>query len=204
MQAGTYSSSFFEPRPKGHVWAPRYGALTYTVPEGWAATSDFPESYGLLTQDAYATADPTADGCSACPDGIGVWATPQAAARNCTEAAAQGVGTSAADLAQWLGQAPGIVASEPGPVTIDGHTGIVVDLEVAEGTTGKCGEAGVPLLYNGWHMAVAAGDRQRFIFVDLGGGDTILILIDTLDPQTLNPFVAQAMPIVESFQFPPR
>ncbi len=75
LQAGTYSSQFFEPRPLGE-WAPRYGALTYTVPDGWAASSDFPESYALLTQEAYAAMDLEADGCSACPDGIAVWAAP--------------------------------------------------------------------------------------------------------------------------------
>jgi hypothetical protein len=40
--------------------------------------------------------------------------------------------------------------------------------------------------------------------VDLTGGDTILINIDTTDPATFDAFVAQAMPIVETFQFQPR
>jgi hypothetical protein len=48
------------------------------------------------------------------------------------------------------------------------------------------------------------GDRQRFILVDLSGGDTILINIDTLDPATLDAFLAEAMQIVQTFHFPPR
>ena len=75
LEAGSYSSQYFEPRPLG-AWAPRFGALTFTVPEGWAATNDFPENYSLETQAAYATDTPGADGCSDCPDGIGVWAAP--------------------------------------------------------------------------------------------------------------------------------
>jgi hypothetical protein len=206
LEAGTYSSQFFEPRPEGE-WAARYGAMTFTVPEGWAATYDFPEMYSLMTQAAYAALDLESDGCSACPDSIQVWAAPKAMALDCSEKAASGVGESAADLTDWVSQNPDLQVDSQESLTIDGRSAIVLDIAVAEGTTGVCGEsgeAGIPTFYNGWSLAVAAGDRQRYILVDLAGGDTIVINIDTFDPATLDAFLAQAMPIVETFEFPPR
>ncbi len=53
-------------------------------------------------------------------------------------------------------------------------------------------------------MAVAAGDRQAFILVDLAGGDTVLINVDAVDPAELDAIVAEAMPIIETFEFPQR
>jgi len=206
LQAGTYSSQFFEPRPQGE-WVPRFGALTYTVPEGWAASADFPEGYTLMTQEAYAAVDPKAEGCVECPDTISVLAAPQAAADDCLEEAAPGVGTSAAELATWVEGNSDLAVERRPPVTIDGRSAIVLRVGMAEGATGLCGdggEAGAAIFYNGWHMAVGPGDRQEFILVDLAGGDTVLINIDTVDPATFDAFLAQAMPIVESFEFPPR
>ena len=206
LEAGTYSSQYFEPHPLGR-WVPRFGALTYTVPSGWAASGDFPEGFTLITQEAYAAADPNADGCTACPDGITVLAAPQAAAADCLEEAAPGVGTSAADLAAWVEANSNFVVERRPSVTVDGQPAIVLRVEMADGATGLCGEsgeAGPPIFYNGWHMAIASGDRQEFILVDLAGGDTVMVNIDTADPATLDAIVAQAMPIVETFEFPPR
>lgn len=204
LQAGTYSSQYFEPRPRGE-WAPRYGALTYTVPDGWAASSDFPEGYALITQEAYAAVDLEADGCNACPDGITVLAAPQAAAADCLEEGASGVGTSAAELAAWVEANPNLVAERRPSVTIDGQPATVLLVEMAEGATGLCGEsgeAGPPIFYNGWHLAIAPGDRQLFILVDLAGGDTVLVNVDTVDPAALDAIAAEAMPIIETFEFP--
>lgn len=207
LPAGTYSSQYFEPRPLG-AWKPRYGAFTYTVPDGWAASSDFPESYALLTQEAYAALDLEADGCSACPDGIAVWAAPTAAADDCVEEPAPGVGTSAAELAAWVEDNPNFVVDRRPSMTVDGQPAIVLVVEPAESPTGELcgegGEAGPPIFYNGWHLAVAAGDRQAFILVDLAGGDTVLINVDGVDPAEFDALFAQAMPIIETFEFPQR
>jgi hypothetical protein len=202
LEAGTYSSQFFEPRPEGE-WAARYGAMTYTVPEGWAAGYDYPDGYNLLPQVAYATVDVGADGCSECPDAIAVQSAPRAAATDCSEKAAPGVGKSAAEIADWVEHNSAFTVDRQS-ATIAGRPAYILDVQKAEPGDGACAEAGAPIFYNGWHAAVGAGDRQRFILVDLSGGDTILITIDTLDPGTLDAFVAQAMPIIETFQFPPR
>ena len=50
VEAGTYKSQFFTPRldaGAGAKWAPDFGALTYTVPDGWANSADWPGRFTL-------------------------------------------------------------------------------------------------------------------------------------------------------------
>ena len=209
LEAGTYASQFIEPRALGAAWKARYGALTYTVPDGWAAFSDWPETYGLMRQADYAAYDPEA--CADCVDSIGVWVNPMAASLdNCAEAAATGVDTTVTALVEWLAQHPGLVVSEPQEVSIGGGlSGTMIDLEMASDWTDTCPApvdpwVAAPLFFNGWHLAVAAEDRQRFVLVDLGDGNTVAIGIDARDSTTFDAFVVDAMPIVETFEFPPR
>ena len=49
LDAGTYKSQFITPRLESEApWRPMVGALTYTVPEGWANSSDWPDSFELV------------------------------------------------------------------------------------------------------------------------------------------------------------
>ena len=43
--------------------------------------------------------------------------------------------------------------------------------------------------------------RQRLIFLDLGNERVAAILIRAVDPDQFDEFLAEAMPIVESFDF---
>jgi hypothetical protein len=205
LEAGTYSSQFIEPRPQGE-WAARYGALTYSVPDGWAAASDFPETYALMRQADYAAYDPEA--CSECADQIVVWVNPLAAAMDCSEAAVPEVGGSVDELVAWLQRHPGLVVSEPQSTAIGGLNGTIVDLEMAEDWTGTCDAAepfvAAPIFFNGYHLAIAAGDRQRFILLDLGDGDTLALNIDSRETADFDAFASEAMSIVETFEFPAR
>jgi hypothetical protein len=206
LEAGIYSSQFIEPRPIGG-WQARYGALTYTVPDGWAASGDWPETYSLMKQADYATYDPEA--CSECADQIVVYVNPFAASLdNCAEAAATGVDDTVDGLVAWLSRHPGLVVSEPQPISIGGLDGSVVDLEMASDWTGTCPAAidpwiAAPIFFNGYHLAIGADDRQRFVLLDLGDGNTVGIQVDSRDTADFDSFVAEAMPIVETFSFPP-
>ena len=64
---------------------------------------------------------------------------------------------------------------------------------------------GVPLFteVDGWHVAIFSGDRYRVIPLDLGDGETMVIMVDTRDAATFDAFLAEAMPIVESFDLTP-
>ena len=57
LEAGTYKSQFIGPRlDEGEPWTANYGAFSYTVPDGWANTYDFPDGYVLMRSADYATA----------------------------------------------------------------------------------------------------------------------------------------------------
>ena len=56
LEAGQYSSHYFEPRPLA-FWEARHGAMTYTVPSGWASYSDWPNMYGLTPLSQYQAFD---------------------------------------------------------------------------------------------------------------------------------------------------
>ena len=111
---------------------------------------------------------------------------------------------------QWITTRPGIAASEPQPMTIDGHPALWTDVATAADSSITCeGDADsiVPLLAEatggdkGWDWAVAPTERQRLILVDLGEGDTVLIGIDTTQAERWEELRDQAMPIIESFRF---
>ena len=197
-------------RPIADVpWRARYGAFTFTVPEGWAASDDWPERYQLVPQEEYATFDRTSVCATVCPDQISLWAAPRAAAESCVEGAqAVGVGSSAADLRDWIVSHPGIVAGAPETIALGALSASVIDVEVSPSgpapaaprvhlSPSRCSRAS-------YHIALSAGDRQRLILVDLDTDNALLILIDTRDPETLDTFAAEAMSIVETFEFPSR
>jgi hypothetical protein len=203
LEAGSYSSQYVEPRPAGE-WEARFGALTYTVPEGWAASADFPELYQLMTQSEYATDE---GDCGDCDASINVWVNPLPAAPNCSENSAAGYGTSAADLRTWIADQPGLVSGPQHDVTIGSLSAFYFDIELAPGWTATCGDPanpfiGAPIFFNGYHLAIGVGDRQRFVLLDLGDGNTVAINIDPRDATSFDAFVAEAMPIVETFEFP--
>ncbi len=52
-----------------------------------------------------------------------------------------------------------------------------------------------------WTWGTGANEQQRYIFLDLGDGDVVMIVIDSSYPDRFDDLVAQAMPIIESFTF---
>jgi hypothetical protein len=95
--------------------------------------------------------------------------------------------------------------TEQPAVTIDGLQASVVDLAVTDAWTETCDPANpfvaAPVLVGDYHWALAKGDRMRVILVDLPAGATAAITIDVEDPATFDTLVAEAMPIVETFDF---
>jgi hypothetical protein len=209
LEPGDYASYFIDPLlAGGSSWKPRFEAITYSVPAGWANSGDWPSTYTLMRQSAYATFDPSKCGID-CPDSITVLAHPVAARQNdkCESKAEPGVDATAAGLLDWMTAHPGLVTSSRRPVTISGRAGTSVEISLAPTWTGTCPETpapfvGVPLLtaVDDWHWAVAAGDRQRLIVFEVDG-QAVVIAIDTEDPATLESFADEAMPIIETFQF---
>ena len=50
-------------------------------------------------------------------------------------------------------------------------------------------------------FAIGALDRVRLVFLDLGGGDIVMVDVLSSDAARFDSLVAQAMPIIESFNF---
>jgi hypothetical protein len=105
-------------------------------------------------------------------------------------------------------------------LTIGGRPAMMLDVRVAAGWTGgTCPANGgssrngaVALIsadfsdlqpFSSWDGWLRPNERMRLVFVDLGSGQAVAISIyDTSSPSQFDALVAEAMPIVESFEFP--
>jgi hypothetical protein len=215
VPAGTYASTFLDVRSEpGQVRsAGAFGQLRYTVPDGWANMDDWPDDYSLIPAADYAgpIGEPT--------DNQTTWHALYVRARPapvggepCSTKPAPDAGTSAAELAAFVAGHPALDATEPAPVAVGALTGTMVDVRLRDDWTGTCPElAGdaptTPLLAErgggGWDWGVVEGERQRLIFVDIGGGATVMIAVDDNTSATrFDALVAAAMPIIATFEFP--
>ena len=214
VEAGTYRSQFFTPRlPPLAAWTANYGGLTYTVPDGWANSADWPMSYDLVPAASY---PPVGD---AAVDTHGIYLVGQPAAQaqsrddtRCVVAEAEGVGHTVDDLVGWISSHPGLDAGEPAPVTIGGRAGQMIDVKVAPEWTATCadypGQAPLALMFtqigtppDTYSWGIGQGQTDRIILLDLGEGQVVLIGITTNRPGAFDALVAEAMPIIESFEF---
>jgi len=148
--------------------------------------------------------------------GIYVAARPEAMLQDaqCSNGPKPGVGRTLAELTTWVAEHPGLDATRTQDITIGGHPATVTDIAVAGDWTQTCpdvpGGAPVVDLFREarqgepqWNWGIGVGERQRVILIDLGGDRTVLVLIDdSSSPSQFDELVAQAMPIVESFEFP--
>jgi hypothetical protein len=216
LPAGTYASTFFDSRmPAGRVgWKPRFGALTYTVPEGWANSEDGAENIQLMKQAAYQKVGSDSNFWS--NDTINLFISPAAGVHNadCSNEEQPGVPRTVDAIVNWITHHPGIVASAPEPITINGRTGKMLDIDLKPTWTRTCpglqgptvallaeadgGPGGQPFGPGG---TGAATDPMRLIFLDIGNGDIAFVFVDSGDPSGIDALVAEAMPIIESFKF---
>ena len=205
IEAGTYASMFVTPAlAEDAEWQADFGALSYTVPGGWANSADWPHHYALMRAGPYSAGE-TGDGAVA-PDSITLLVRPGAARLHseCPEENEPGIGGTRADLAAWILDHPGLVVTQQPDVTVDGNRATVLDLAVADDWIETCGTAqfvAAPVFFGGYHWALAKNDLMRVVLFDLPAGTTVAIAIDVESPSTFEALVAEAMPIVESFDF---
>ena len=93
--------------------------------------------------------------------------------------------------------------------TIGGFAATSMIIEASEDWTGTCDEenpfAAVPIFFRsefGYHWALNVGERYHVTLIDLGDGETVAVVINTASDADLEAFVDEAMPIVETFEFP--
>jgi hypothetical protein len=204
LDAGTYGSEGLDPRmDPGAGWNPVFGALTYTVPDGWANDADWPTRFSLVPSSDFANV-PDRDVDSE----ILLFTQPIAQSQEnpCSIHDGEpqpGVGRTVDDLIAWLHQVPGLRATDPMGITIAGHSGKSVDLSLEPDWTGTpdCDVLEFIKASDGGPVAIAGVIRERLILLNLGQGDVLAIRIFTRDPARFDAVVAEAMPIIESFRF---
>jgi hypothetical protein len=198
--------------------------VNYTVPAGWAASWDTSKSYSLERQADFinegrfrsANVGPT----------IYLFPDPEAAIQDasCNVTTQPGIGSSPEALATWVANRPGIVTSKPTSIAIGGLTGRMVDVKVATAWSKLCGTLDghgdrqtilVPYIAlvrgvgsgggptDRWEWGANRPERQRYIFVDIGGGHTVAIVLDAPLPTEFDQLVADATPIVQTMTFTP-
>lgn len=213
IDPGTYPSQYIAPRlADGAPWVPDLGALTYTVPAGWSNSSDWPDTFTLTPAADYALQGP-----SGSPTGtahvIGVDVDPAATKQlaSCANSELTGVPRTVDGLIGYLRGLSSLTVSKPTGITIDGRAGKWVDVKIAPNWTKSCPDVpgGVPVAGflmrhagdpNAYQVGILGPERIRLIFLDLGGR-VVLVTIDSTDAAGFDPFVAQAMPIIQTFHF---
>ena len=201
IDAGTYSSQYFDPFvPSGGAWKPRFDALRYTVPAGWANGVDYPSTFSLRKQ--------TAPNDSA----IFIWSDVAIVsnADSCSETPEPSVAHAADAVANWMTTAPGVVASEPRDVSLGGLSGGTIDVSMDPAWTQTCpfsdGKPRRSLFTDtvagpGLQWGLGAETRMRLYILDVGDGRTVVVDIEGQDKLTYDSMLGEASSIVESLVF---
>jgi len=171
-------------------------ALTYTLPAGWENPEDLTDFFQLRPTGSES-------------EGIYLFRDPKPASQDasCPETAQPLVGGTSKDMIAWIRSLPGLVVSDPAPVTIGGLSGETVDLGIVNGWTASCpfanGLPTVPLFVgaNGdYRWVIAGAERLRLAVLDAPSG-TVVVDIDSFDGQNVDGLLSAADPIVKSFSF---
>ena len=206
LAAGTYSSANMR------------DPFTFTVPPGWSNSMDFSVLYALERSADYHLEPAFRDR----NIGASIYLIPQphpvVLDAECVASEPASVGSTAAELATWVGTHPGITTATPTTLAIGPLTAHVVDAVVTSDLATSCpivDLAGqrlankvpyVALIHgttsgsNGWEFGPIRPEHQRFLFVDVGGGRVVAIVLDA-NPPDFDQLVADAMPIVQSMTF---
>jgi len=223
IAAGTYPSWNFVPRLRSSAsYTPEYGALTYTVPDGWANAADFPGQLVLVQSSDYATYGPigSIDG-SAHEIVVASGPAMSDQTADCERKEVTSVDRSVQGFIDWLRAQPRIATSEPTAITVGGYPGQWIDVRVAPTWTGTCPDVpdgtptaiiltqvfdsvrqvdgGVVDADASWGLV--GEEQMRLVFVDIGQGDVVLIWVDSTDPERFEAFATDSMPIIESMTF---
>jgi hypothetical protein len=164
-------------------------AFTFTVPEGWVNSSDEIAVFGLFPDSPANAAEYAASGSLAHEIGLLRYGSPY---WYC-DAWEDHPGTTVAETVSSLVATEAIDTSEPVDVTIGGLTGKQVDIRLDPDWTETC--PGDPPTFD-------LGDtRFRLILLDTPDRGAMFINVGSLHSADHEAFLAEAMPIVESFQF---
>jgi hypothetical protein len=230
--AGDWVRSDFPPRVNGEITLPpgthltssfapfgdpsRSSRLSYTVPEGWKVEVDESSVFVLHHLSNAGPGKPSTDSLVALFIQPRMVAELENGATCGSSDDAPGVGGSIDDLVTAITARAGVISTSPATVTIGGHEGQMLDLQLAPSWTKGCRApegliVGVPILHQagsatGPAVGLSLNHPVRLILLDLADGRTIALSIFGLEPSQQSEFeerMAQVMPIIESFKFQP-
>ena len=205
LEAGTFPTQYIDPRlDPGAQWNPAFGAITYTVPDGWSNSSDWPATFSLTPSIDYAkeTKDGVANGAT---HQIEIFAKPAALGPSCDDTVLSSVPRTVDGLMTHITSSKSVTPSAVHAITVGGHAAKWVDVALASTWTGKCPgdpKVSASLLVQvddpqkGWGFGLDDRERARIILVDLGSGHTGLIVVDSSDPTRFDQLATDAMPII--------
>jgi hypothetical protein len=210
LPPGTYLTSGFDPFGD----PARSSRLAYTVPEGWKVKVDDPTVFVLHYLPDAAPGQPPTDSF------LALFVQPRMAAEHedgatcAVSGDAPGVGAGIDDLVAAISARAGVVSTPPATVTIGGHEGRMLDLQIAPSWTKGCRApegpvVGVPIVHQagsatGPEVGLAPDQPVRLILLDLADGRTMAVAIFSLGPAQRSEFeerMAEVMPVIESFEF---
>jgi hypothetical protein len=217
LEAGTYPSHNIDPRltvDRLGLWQPAFGALSYTVPDGWTNPADNPSRFWLMPTVDY---ERLATDTSPLTKDFSIYVFPRPAAvtpdRECWSVDPR-VGRTPEALVDAAASHPGIEGDDRGSIEIDGHAGAWIDVRLRTKWTGSCPDwtdrpvpdAQLFMDESGnrdeWGAVGPFGSqRMRLIVLDLGDGASVLIVLVADDAERFPELVSRAMPIVQSFRF---
>lgn len=195
---GQHASTFFRPMVEPAVWELVRGAMTYTVPEGWANTADWPDEY--LIQPQGTTAE----------TGIYMWSEVAIVADDhpCRPDPEPSIPRTPSDIAAWVTANPLLAASQPTEVTVGGLDGLMLDTSVQAEAELPCSGDGrpyAPMLVHaegtGLQWGYPPTGHKRLYLLELDDTRTLVISIEAEDPETFAEILSDAVAIVESLEF---
>jgi hypothetical protein len=199
------------------------GQFAYTLPAGWGTVSvppswpqtEWPTEVNLGKLDA---PDQSAVDVYSRVDVRSSDPIPDSDPIECRTSAPD-AGATPADVAAWLSAVDGLEVSPATPVTIGGLSGVMVDLSLTAGWTNQCETSQVnggpptydaprylffdPVTVSNEGLDVIVDDRARYILLDGGAGQTLLIRVQTPGQAAFDALIADVMPVIESFEFIP-
>jgi hypothetical protein len=197
LEPGTYRSTFFDPTVEFEV-----------ISSGW--TWDY--SSALVRGGNFRLIADESHELPYSSDGIYFLLDPVVASHTCEEKGEPGVGRSVEDLVAWVETAPGLVVSEPKPVTIGGAEGKQIDIEFDPAWKKKCffseGSPVVPLLVHraevgAYHWVIFPGVSMRWYILDWGDGVIIVDVDDGPDGLPHDDLLQESTAIVDTMVFSP-
>jgi hypothetical protein len=186
LSAGPHTTTAFEP------------AVSFTLPEGWEKPLD---------TDLMVTLRPAGSEVDTVNLFRDVRAASQAA--DCARGAEPGVGSTSSELAAWIKGLPGLEVSNPTLASLGGLRGVSLDVAIRDDWTASCpfanGNRTVPLITgpndSSYHWVTYGDEKARLYILDVPGGGTVTVMVDTVFSDQFADLVAAAAPIVRSMEF---